>query len=153
MSTSDADSGGGAPKKGGEREYVRLWWMQIVNLFMHVTPHSVIVSTFCTRWGSRRSPDPLTIQGAPSNINAWIRSYTYCNDVAYYVTHNQHNFVMSTEICGILTLNITKHPWIKGIQVCSDEGPRPFPGRDNYEIAKIHWWNLKIFFSRTTRPN
>ena len=22
----------------------------------------------------------------------------------------------------------TKHPWVKGIQVCSNEGPRPFQG-------------------------
>ena len=34
----------------------------------------------------------------------------------------------------------------------SNEGPRPFPRGDNYEIAKIHWQNLKIFFSRTTWP-
>ena len=44
------------------------------------------------------------------------------------------------------------HPWVKGIQVCSIEGPHPFPRGDNYEIAKIHWQNLKIFFSRTTEP-
>ena len=64
----------------------------------------------------------------------------------------------------------TKHPWVKGIQVCSNEGPLPFPRGDtcNYEevngsamlfikgdihkIAKIHWRNLKIFSSRTTGP-
>ena len=46
----------------------------------------------------------------------------------------------------------TKHTWVKGIQVCSNEEPRPCPRRDNYEIAKIYWWNLKIFFSKTTRP-
>ena len=46
----------------------------------------------------------------------------------------------------------TKHPWVKGIQVCSNEGPRPFPRGDNYEIVKIHWWNFKIFLSRTTEP-
>ena len=58
-------------KRGTEREYVLLYWMQIVNLFMHVTPYSVIVSISCTRWGLRRSPDPLTIQGAPSYIISW----------------------------------------------------------------------------------
>ena len=46
----------------------------------------------------------------------------------------------------------TMHPWVKGIQVCSIEGPCPFPRGDNYEIAKIHWKNLKIFFSKTTEP-
>ena len=30
----------------------------------------------------------------------------------------------------------TKHIWEKGIQFCSNEGPRPFTRGDNYEIAK-----------------
>ena len=38
----------------------------------------------------------------------------------------------------------------QGIQVCSNEGPRPFPRGDNYKIAKIQV--LKIFFSRITGP-
>ena len=46
----------------------------------------------------------------------------------------------------------TKHPWVKGIQVYSNGGPRPFPRRDNYEKVKIHRRNFKIFFSRTTGP-
>ena len=71
------------------------------------------------------------------------------------------------------------HPWVKGIQFCSNVGPRfllrgdhyekrkyidifknllenegpcPFPKVENYKIAKLHWQNLKIFYSRTTRP-
>ena len=28
---------------------------------------------------------------------------------------------------------------IQGIQVCSNEGPHPFPSGDNYEIANMHW--------------
>ena len=46
----------------------------------------------------------------------------------------------------------TKHPLGKGIQFCSNEGPRPFPRGDNYEIAKIHWQNLQnhwINFNQT----
>ena len=35
----------------------------------------------------------------------------------------------------------TKHPLVKGIQVCSNEGPGPFPRGDNYEIVKIHLRN------------
>ena len=30
------------------------------------------------------------------------------------------------------------HPWVKGFQVCSNEGPHPFPRGDNKEIAKLH---------------
>ena len=29
-----------------------------------------------------------------------------------------------------------KHPFVKGIQVYSNEGPCPFPRRDNYQIVK-----------------
>ena len=43
----------------------------------------------------------------------------------------------------------TEHPWVKEIQVCSNEGPRSFPRGDNYEIVKKHW-RIKIFLSRTT---
>ena len=33
----------------------------------------------------------------------------------------------------------TMHPWVKGIEVSSNEWPHPFPRGDNYEIAKIHY--------------
>ena len=48
--------------------------------------------------------------------------------------------------------NGTKHPWVKGIQVCSNTGPHPFPRGDNNEIGKIHVQNLKISFSRPIGP-
>ena len=32
----------------------------------------------------------------------------------------------------------TKHPWVKGIQVYSNEGAHTFPRGNNYEIEKIH---------------
>ena len=35
------------------------------------------------------------------------------------------------------------HLWVKGIQICSKEGPSPFPRGDNYEIAKIQLRILK----------
>ena len=37
----------------------------------------------------------------------------------------------------------TKHPWVKGTQVCSNERSRPFPRGNEKERAKIHWRNLK----------
>ena len=46
----------------------------------------------------------------------------------------------------------THHPWVKGLQVCSNEGPGPLQRGDNHENAKIGWCHLKIFFSRTTGP-
>ena len=62
--------------------------------------------------------------------------------------HWQIFFSRTTE--PISTKLGTIHPWVKGVQVCSNEGLCLFPRGDNYEIAKIHWWILKIFFCRTT---
>ena len=38
------------------------------------------------------------------------------------------------------------HPLVKGFQVCSNDGPHPFPRGDNYEIEKIHWSKLLLLF-------
>ena len=46
----------------------------------------------------------------------------------------------------------TQHPLVMKIQVCSTEGPCHIPRGDYYEIAKIHWQNLKIFFYRMMLP-
>ena len=42
----------------------------------------------------------------------------------------------------------TKHPWVMGNHVSSNEGTCSFPRGDNYEIVKIYWQTLKIIFSR-----
>ena len=52
----------------------------------------------------------------------------------------------------ILTGLSTNYTCVKGIQVCSNEGPRPFQRGDNWEKIKINWQLLKIFLSRTTGP-
>ena len=41
---------------------------------------------------------------------------------------------------------------MKGIQVCSNEAPCPFPRGDNYKNNEKTLTKLKIFFSRTTEP-
>ena len=62
-------------------------------------------------------------------------------------------FIFSSRTSGPISTKLgTKHLWVKGIQVCLNEGPHPFPRGDNKEIAKIHWPTLKIFFLRTTGP-
>ena len=45
---------------------------------------------------------------------------------------------------------IVRRPSV-GIHVCSNDGPHSFPRWENHEIAKLHWLNLKTFFSKTTR--
>ena len=47
----------------------------------------------------------------------------------------------------ISTKSCTKHSWERGSQICSKEGPHPFPRK---LLAEILWQNSKIFFSRTT---
>ena len=44
---------------------------------------------------------------------------------------------------SISTKHRTLQSWVKGIHVCSNEVPRPFPRGDNYDIENIHWWNKK----------
>ena len=44
----------------------------------------------------------------------------------------------SPEPLGQFQPNLTQSILSKWIQVCSNEGPRPFPRGDNYEIAKIN---------------
>ena len=46
----------------------------------------------------------------------------------------------------------TNHPWMKDIQNFKNKGSRPFIKGGYYEMAKIHWRNLKILFSRSTGP-
>ena len=39
----------------------------------------------------------------------------------------------------------TEHSWVKGIQVCSSQGPCPSPRGDNSKIVKLYLKYLKIF--------
>ena len=43
---------------------------------------------------------------------------------------------ISTKLC-------TKHPWVIGIKVCSNELTHPFPRENNNEIAKIHRFDFE----------
>ena len=43
--------------------------------------------------------------------------------------------------CLISSKHGTEYLLVMGVQFCSNEGLRPFPRGDNYEIAKIHRGN------------
>ena len=47
--------------------------------------------------------------------------------LSYFRLLLKNHWANFTKLC-------TKHPWVKGIQVCSNEEPRPFPGGNNKEI-------------------
>ena len=74
----------------------------------------------------------LSVQLFPSNCRS------VCLSVCLYVDFS-HFSTSSSESCSepISTKLGTKHPWVKGIQVSSNEGPRLFPRGDNYKIAEI----------------
>ena len=59
---------------------------------------------------------------------------------------NFSHFIFFWRTTGpISTKHDTKHPQVKGIQVCTNEGPGLFPWGDNCKIVKF----LKIFFLRS----
>ena len=62
------------------------------------------------------------------------------------------HFFFSRTTGPILTKLGTNHPWVKGIRVCPNEGPRPFWTGDNNKKVKMYWQDLTIFSSRTTGP-
>ena len=76
-----------------------------------------------------------------------------CLKLFIFLTRKIIFFIFFSRITGPISIILgTMHHWLKGIQVCSNEGPSPFPRGENYEITKIHCQNLKIFFWRTTGP-
>ena len=64
---------------------------------------------------------------------------------------NFKNF-FSISIKSFSTTLDTKQAWVTKSYDSLNEGPRPFPRRDDNEIAKIYQRNLKTVFSRTTGP-
>jgi hypothetical protein len=81
-----------------------------------------------------------------------VVSLSVCPSV--YPSVNFYIFDFFSRTTGpILTKLGTNHPWVEGIQVCSNEGDCSSPMGDNSKRVKVHWKFLKIFFSRTSRPN
>ena len=52
----------------------------------------------------------------------------------------------------ILTKFGTKHPWVDGIEIFTNKGPRPFLRGDNSKLINIYGEYFKNFYFRTTRP-
>ena len=83
------------------------------------------------------------------------RERTCCNPTHRFLAHLNflHFHLFRWKIVGpILTKLGTKHPWVKRIQVCYNEGSCPYLRRCNNRIAKLHLRNLKKKFSKTTGP-
>ena len=110
------------------------------------------------------SPESMD-QYQPNLAQSPLRSrgfkYVQMNDQVLFQKGNNHEIAKIHWGNLLLQYHLTlstilgtkkKNLWLKGIQVCSNEGPRFFPRGDNYEIAKIHWQNLKEIFCTTTGP-
>jgi hypothetical protein len=89
----------------------------------------------------------ILIAGCPLSVRPSVR-LTVCPSVNFYIFD-----FFSRTTKPISTRLLTDHPWGKGFQVCSNEGDRPSPRGDNSKRVKMYCKFLKIFFSRTSRPN
>ena len=78
-------------------------------------------------------------------IISWLRLFSSPEPkavVVVVVVETFHIFIFFSRTTGPISTKFgTKNPWLKGIPVCSNEGPHLFPRVDNYEIAKIHGRN------------
>ena len=94
-------------------------------------------------------------------MHPWVKGIQVCSNEGLCLFPRGDNFEIATihwRIWTILSSTAkpvwiklgTMHPWVKGIQFCSNEGLCPFSKGNNFEIAKIHRRICKILFSRTT---
>ena len=130
-------------QRGDNRELIKINW-QLLKIFFSRTT-GPILTKLGTKYPWVKGIQVCSNEGphsSPRGDNNEIAKIHWRNSKIFFFRTNEP---ISTKLG-------TKHPWVKGTQVCSNEGPRPFPRGDNYEIVKIHWRNLKIFFSRTTKP-
>ena len=87
---------------------------------------------------------------------------TICPLSVVVVVETFHIFIIISRTTGpILPRLGIKCPWVKGIKVCSNKGPRSFPRGDNYEIAKTmtnftnlllknHWTNFDQTWNKSS---
>ena len=116
---------------------------QICPLSVVVVVVAVVVFTISTKLSTKGEGNSSLFKW---RTTAFPRDYNY--EIAKIHKHNLKIFLYRTA-WPILTKLSTKHPWVKKIQVCSIEGPRPFPRGDYNEIAKNNW-RLLFFYFRTT---
>ena len=105
--------------------------------------------SYCQNYTEVGHSQLLPLYTRPRRLECWSgMSGSYCFvkkkivDFSLYVFFSRTTEPISTKLG-------TKHHWMKGIQLCSNEGSHSI---DDNKMAKIHWRNLKIFFSRPAMP-
>ena len=82
-----------------------------------------------------------------STKHQWVTGNQFCSNERSRLFPRVHNYkiviihwqilkIFFSRTTGLIWTKLgTKHSWVDGIQVYSNEGPRPFQRGDNYEIA------------------
>ena len=83
---------------------------------------------------SSSSPEPLGLF-QPNLAQSILVQGEIITKLEKYIDEIKKSFSKTT---GPISFKLgTMNPWVKGIQVCLNEWPHPFPRGDNSEIAKI----------------
>ena len=81
---------------------------------------------------------PLLLRHGPLSLRS------HCHESQSRTTY--HIFIFYLRTIGQISTKLgIKYYWVKGIQDCSNEGPRSFQSEDKNEISKIHNQNLIVF--------
>ena len=116
-----------------------LW--SVVRLYVKLSTFFIFFSRTTGPFSNKLGTKHPRVVGLQVSWNEGSRPFPSGDNYEIAKTYWRNLKIFSRTTGPISTKLGTKHPWVKEIQVCSNEGPRPFPRGDNYEIAKIHWRN------------
>ena len=111
-------------------------------LFVNFSHFHLLLKNHCANFNQTKHIASLG-DGIQVCSNEGPRSFPRGDNYEIAKIHYRNLKICSRTIGPISIKLCTKHPWVKEIQVCSNEGP-PFPGGDNNKMAKIHWRNFKF---------
>ena len=122
-----------------ERVFVRLWLVYVMKPLVHVYAYYIyllILKRLKRMGGGFRPLSFIVVKklyiflffSSPELLwSPFVRSLSVC---MYVRMKNFLMFDFFSKTTGPISTKLsTKHPWVKGIPVCSNEVPRPFPRR------------------------
>ena len=128
-------------QRGDNRELIKINWQLLKIFFCRIT------GPISTKIGTKHP----WLNGIQVCSNKGPCSFSRGDNYKMLKIHWQNLKIIFSRTTELISTKLgTKHPWMNGVQICSYEGPFSFSRGDNYKKVKIHWRNLKIFFSRST---
>ena len=120
--------------RGDKSENIKLYWKYLKIFFSRTT------NPISTKLGTKHP----CVEWIQVCSNAWSRPHPRgdTSEIGNFYSKYLKVFLSRTT-ARISTKLSTVHPWDKGIQVCSNAGPRPSPRGDNRENVKLYWKSLK----------